>query len=152
MRCPGKSRCQYNSFSVRFCTTDLDFGEAFESESAEGSDAEVGQLEVKGVVRVVGEEVLVLRNLFSRHDLVSVRRRGCGCMLVLSEGRAHDEVGSSFGPALIVFKVTLVEFQVGERLLAPALGNVAAVRLARRSWVIDMDDSTSTRFLSRGSF
>jgi hypothetical protein len=79
--------------------TDLDLGEAFESESAEGSDAEVGQFEVEGVVRVVGEEVLVLRNLFSRHDLVSAgrrRRRRMGMWVLSSEGRAHDEVGPAF--------------------------------------------------------
>lgn len=112
----------------------LDFCEAFESETAKSADAEMGQFEVEGVVRVIGEEVLVLRNLFSGNDLVCLRLSGrydCAFRLFASsERRAHDDGGSALVAALVVLEAALVELQIRELVPASAVRDVSAVRLA----------------------
>lgn len=94
----------------------------------------MGQFEVEGVVRVIGEEVLVLRNLFSGNDLVCLRLSGrydCAFRLFASSERgAHDDGGSALVAALVVLEAALVELQIRELVPASAVRDVSAVRLA----------------------
>jgi len=69
--------------------TDLDLAEALDAEATEGAQAEVGQLEVEGVVVEVGEDVVVVGEDLAVDDLVALRGRRA---VFGAEGRAHDEL------------------------------------------------------------
>lgn len=106
--------------------TDLDLAEAFDAEAAEGAQAEVGQLEVEGVVVEVGEDVLVVGEDLAGDDLVALSGR---LNVVVAQGWAHDELSLAFDAALVVLEVALVELEVGKGFLCAAVRDVAAVRL-----------------------